>query len=126
MNKSYQLIALGVSLLSLSWIVHALRVRFRPGLRKLPGPKLAAYSRLWNVKTAASGDAHEIFRRLHKRYGNVVRTGPNHVAIADPALISIIYGTNNKYLKVSLERRMRNSCNTIVQTFWNLSNIDVD
>lgn len=102
MNNSYQFTALTALLLSLVWIVSTLRVRFRPGLRKLPGPRLAAYSRLWNVKTAASGNAHESFRRLHKKYGKVVRTGPNHVAIADPAMIPVIYGANNKYLKVSL------------------------
>jgi hypothetical protein len=54
------------------------------------------------MKTAASGDAHKVFQRLHRKYGKVVRTGPNHVAIADPAMIPIIYGIKNNFLKVSL------------------------
>jgi len=94
-----QFTGLASLLLSLIWIASLLRVRFRSGLRNLPGPRLAAYSRLWNVKTAASGDTHEIFRRVHKKYGKLVRVGPNHVAISDPAMIPVIYGTNNKYLK---------------------------
>lgn len=87
-------------LLSLIWIASLVRVRFRPGLRSIPGPRLAAYSRFWNVKNAASGDSHKSFQRLHEKYGKVVRVGPNHVALSDPAMIPIIYGTNNRYLKV--------------------------
>jgi hypothetical protein len=89
-----------VALLFLIWIASLLRLRFRSGLRNIRGPRLAAYSQLWNVKIAASGDAHESFQRLHKRYGKLVRVGPNHVAISDPAMITVIYGTNNKFLKV--------------------------
>lgn len=81
-------------------VVQALRTRFRPGLRQLPGPRLAPYSRLWNLSTAAGGNSHKTFRKLHEKYGKVVRTGPNHVAIADPAMIPVLYGTNNKFLKV--------------------------
>ncbi|KAI9835132.1 MAG: hypothetical protein M1819_002501 [Sarea resinae] len=50
---------------------------------------------------AARGNAHESFRKLHERYGKVVRTGPNHVAISDPAMIPVIYGTNNRFLKTN-------------------------
>jgi hypothetical protein len=91
-----QFVGLAALLLSLTWIASLLRVRFRPGLRNIPGPRLAAYSRLWNVRIAASGDAHESFRRLHEKHGKLVRVGPNHVAISDPAMIPVIYGTNNK------------------------------
>jgi hypothetical protein len=97
-----QFSGLATLLLLLIWIASLLRLRFQPGLRNIPGPRLAAYSRLWNVKIAASGDAHESFQRLHRRYGKLVRVGPNHVAISDPALIPVIYGTNNKFLKASL------------------------
>ena len=99
-NNSIQLVALIAIFLSSIWLSHTLYVRFRPGLRQLPGPRLAAYSRLWNVVNASQGNAHESFQRLHEKYGKVVRTGPNHVAIADPAMIPVIYGTNNKFLKV--------------------------
>lgn len=97
----HQFSALALLFLSLTYIASLLRTRFRPGLRNLPGPRLASYSRLWNIKNAASGNAHESFRRLHERYGRLVRVGPNHVAVSDPGLIPVIYGTNNKFLKVS-------------------------
>jgi hypothetical protein len=89
-----------ITILLVLFVSHSLYVRFRPGLRQLPGPRLAAYSRLWNLLTASRGDAHETFQKLHQKYGKVVRTGPNHVAIADPTMIPVIYGTNNKFLKV--------------------------
>ncbi|PSS28479.1 hypothetical protein M430DRAFT_92974 [Amorphotheca resinae ATCC 22711] len=88
-----------ITILLVLFVSHSLYVRFRPGLRQLPGPRLAAYSRLWNLLTASRGDAHETFQKLHQKYGKVVRTGPNHVAIADPTMIPVIYGTNNKFLK---------------------------
>jgi hypothetical protein len=97
-----QFSALFALLIAFAWVANTVRIRFRPGLRQLPGPRLAAYSRLWNLLTASSGNAHQIFRSLHEKYGKIVRTGPNHVSIADPALIPVLYGTNNKYLKVSL------------------------
>lgn len=80
-----------------------IRSRFKYGIRNIPGPTLAAYSRLWNVFVASSGSAPEIFQDLHQNYGNVVRVGPNHVAISDPAYLPIIYGTNNRFLKVILK-----------------------
>lgn len=85
----------------LVYVVNKLRLRFRSGLRHLPGPRFAAYSRLWNIRTAASGDSHRNFQALHQKYGKVVRVGPNHVSISDPAAIPIVFGTNNKFLKVS-------------------------
>jgi len=96
-----QPISLIAIIIAVVYVVETLRVRFRPGLRQLPGPPLAAYSRLWNIFNAAGGKSHKTFQELHQRYGKVVRVGPNHVSIAEPAMIPIIYGTNNKFLKVS-------------------------
>ncbi|TVY44107.1 Pisatin demethylase [Lachnellula subtilissima] len=97
--SSWQPLALVSIVLVAMLVAKVLRSRFRSGLRQLPGPYLAAYSPLWNITNAASGDSHESFRKLHEKYGQVVRTGPNHVAIADPAMVSVIYGTNNNFLK---------------------------
>jgi hypothetical protein len=92
------LIAIGITILIL--VVNTIGIRFRSGLRELPGPTLAAYSRLWNILTASSGQAHSKFQELHQRYGKIVRVGPKNIAIVDPKLIPVLYGTNNKFLKV--------------------------
>ncbi|KAH7160514.1 cytochrome P450 [Dactylonectria estremocensis] len=44
-------------------------------------------------------DAHNGYRRLHERYGPVVRTAPNVVDISDLTAISTIYSISSKYLK---------------------------
>jgi hypothetical protein len=85
----------------LFYIVTAISSFYRAGLHELPGPRLATFSRLWNVFNIARGNAPQNFQKLHQRYGKIVRIGPNHVSIADPAMIPVIYGINSPHLKIS-------------------------
>jgi hypothetical protein len=73
--------------------------RLRPGLKDIPGPRIAAYTKLWRLYDVYRGDAHTTAVALHKKYGPVVRIGPKHVSLSDPALIPIIYGTKENYTK---------------------------
>lgn len=73
--------------------------KYRTYLVDIPGPAIAAYTDLWRVYDVAKGKAHLTAIRLHQRHGPIVRTGPRHVSIADPSLIPVIYGTQNKFLK---------------------------
>lgn len=41
----------------------------KPTLSSVPGPKLAAWTRFWIVKTLASGHSAQIFVGVNKRYG---------------------------------------------------------
>lgn len=65
---------------------------FHP-LAKYPGPLLAKLSKLWMVFVSSTGKQHEYYARLHERYGNIVRTGPNEVIIRDPTAILPLMGT---------------------------------
>ena len=67
-------------------------IQFFDPLRRVPGPFLAKWSRLWMVHHARKGDMHQKMIELHGKYGKLVRTGPNEVSIADPAAIKTIYG----------------------------------
>jgi hypothetical protein len=87
--------------LLLLYLATAICSFYRPGLRELPGPRLATVSRLWNVFNIAGGNAPKNFQKLHAKYGKIVRTGPYHVSIADPAMIPVIYGINSTHVKVS-------------------------
>ena len=40
-------------------------------------------------------------KALHEKYGPVVRLGPDLLDLDYPGLIKTIYGTDNKYVKVS-------------------------
>ncbi|OBT76525.1 hypothetical protein VF21_05439 [Pseudogymnoascus sp. 05NY08] len=74
---------------------------FRPGLRELPGPVLARFTLLWKVWVHIKGDGHVVYQNIHKRYGPIVRTGPNSVSIGDASMIPEIYLSGHSYLKSS-------------------------
>lgn len=44
---------------------------------------------------------HRTMIKLHKKYGNIVRTGPNEVSIADLSAIKKIYAAGTKFSKSS-------------------------
>ena len=83
------------------YLTASLRAAFRPGLRKLPGPLLARFSGTYRLSLVYGGNALYEYRRLHQKYGTIVRAGPNHVSVSDPAAIPQIYGIGRNYLKVS-------------------------
>ncbi|KXH41590.1 hypothetical protein CSAL01_01092 [Colletotrichum salicis] len=91
--------ALGLVFILLIFIVNALRVAFRPGLSRVPGPFLARFTPLWRVSFVWKGNAHTDYRKLHNKYGPVVRTAPNVVDISDPAALQTIYGITSKFIK---------------------------
>jgi tryprostatin B 6-hydroxylase len=37
--------------------------------------------------------------RLHKKYGDIVRVGPNELTIIDPDAVAAIHGSNSKCIK---------------------------
>lgn len=79
----------------------AVYTQFLDPLRHVPGPFIAKWSRLWMVYHAQKGDMHTTMIELHKKYGKLVRTGPNEVSVADPAVIKTIYGAcfrDNAYM----------------------------
>lgn len=65
---------------------------FHP-LYKFPGPTLNKVTSLRLLHIAYSGRRHLIIARLHEKYGNIVRTGPNTLSINSQAAIAPIYAT---------------------------------
>ncbi|KIW60511.1 hypothetical protein PV05_00723 [Exophiala xenobiotica] len=70
------------------WIIYARH--FHP-LSKIPGPWLASVSRLWYMQQIARGDMQDTQRRLHAKYGPMLRIAPNEVACSSPDAIKSIY-----------------------------------
>ncbi|OKL64465.1 hypothetical protein UA08_00991 [Talaromyces atroroseus] len=60
-------------------------------LGSIPGPFWGRISNLPRVNWVKTGRSHEIHQDLHRKYGDVVRFGPNMVSVADPACIPVIY-----------------------------------
>ncbi|KAL4915852.1 putative benzoate 4-monooxygenase cytochrome P450 [Aspergillus aurantiobrunneus] len=68
-------------------------------LRHIPGPLAASVSNLPRFSWVWGRRAHEIHIDLHRKYGKLVRFGPNMVSVSDPGEIPVIYGFSGKYHK---------------------------
>ncbi|KAJ9606533.1 Cytochrome p-450 [Cladophialophora chaetospira] len=98
---------LGIGILA-CYLIDCFRTALRPGLRSLPGPLSARFFRFYRSSLVFGGTAPEEYRKVHEQYGPIVRVGPNHVSIADPSAIPVIYGigTGSKFLKTNFYNTM--------------------
>lgn len=60
-------------------------------LAPIKGPLTAKWSRLWILYHARKGDLHRVMIDLHRKHGNLVRTGPKEVSVSDPSAVRAIY-----------------------------------
>ncbi|KAM0271872.1 hypothetical protein ACHAQH_008957 [Verticillium albo-atrum] len=68
-------------------------------LARVPGPKLAAVSNVWHALHAREGRMFALGKMLHKKYGPVVRVGPNEVWFDSKEAFKSIYRAGSKYEK---------------------------
>ncbi|KAF9651179.1 cytochrome P450 [Thelephora ganbajun] len=61
-------------------------------LARYPGPVLARISKLWFAHLNWQGKQHVHYRNLHKKYGDVVRVGPNEIMLSDISVIEPLLG----------------------------------
>ncbi|GAD96765.1 predicted protein [Paecilomyces variotii No. 5] len=81
-------------------ILHFGHNYFTPGARSVPGPFFAKLTDLWRYFDVAKGHPETTLYRLHKKYGDYVRLGPNVVSVRNLDALKEIYGINNGYKKV--------------------------
>jgi cytochrome P450 len=79
--------------------VRLLQIRYRHDLRKIPGPFLASFSNIDRIWSVARKDQMKYHISLHRKYGPLVRVGPNHVSISDSNAIQQIYSISTKFTK---------------------------
>ena len=80
---------LGSLLIVIGYVVYE---RFLSPLAGIPGPFSASLSRWWMIKHSLKGDMNRVMIDLHGKYGDLIRTGPNELSIADLSAIRKIYG----------------------------------
>ncbi|KAH6843270.1 cytochrome P450 [Chaetomium sp. MPI-CAGE-AT-0009] len=68
-------------------------------LKKYPGPFLAGWTNLWRLWQVISGEYAPRMKKLHEKYGPIVRIGPNLLDLDIPELYRVIYGTDGKWVK---------------------------
>lgn len=80
-------------------IIRVLLIRYRPGLRKIPGPFLASISNLDRLWSCFGGQQMNYHLKLHDKYGPLVRIGPKHVSFSDGSLIPLLYSISTRFWK---------------------------
>ena len=84
----------------LVFIINSLRIALKPGLKSLPGPLWARVSSLYRVSMVWKGNAPDEYLQVHRKYGPIVRIGPNTVSISDVDAIPVLYGISTRFVKV--------------------------
>jgi hypothetical protein len=97
LSLTLTLFALGAAVLIIQYVVAYLN----SPLKRIPGPTLAKFSNVWRFYNHYGQTHIETQKELHKKYGDVVRLGPNTVSVADASLLKTIYSTRGTFLKVS-------------------------
>ena len=62
--------------------------------------KLIGFTNLWRLRQVLSGDYGPRMKKLHEKYGPIVRIGPNLLDLDFPQLSRTIYCTDPKWKKV--------------------------
>ncbi|GIZ48171.1 hypothetical protein CKM354_001124400 [Cercospora kikuchii] len=68
-------------------------------LRKIPGATTARFTKLWLARQYVKGDFHRTNRRLHAKYGPIVRIAPGYYSIDDFDAAKLLYGHGTKFVK---------------------------
>lgn len=96
--------------ISIAFLGFVVRRKFYHGLHKYPGPFFASFTDLWRFVENFGRRTERTHVQLHRKYGDVVRLGPNALSFADPRAIKEIYGLNKGYVKVCLGSIKPNHC----------------
>ncbi|KAI0013565.1 cytochrome P450 [Xylariaceae sp. FL0662B] len=72
---------------------------FQHPLRHFDGPRLAAVSKLWHFWHMFLTSNHIFLDDIHRKYGSVVRTGPQELTVVDPAVWQAISGPGTTCIK---------------------------
>ncbi|KAF2676486.1 cytochrome P450 [Lentithecium fluviatile CBS 122367] len=80
-------------------LLQALYTRYHGGLNAIPGPFTASFCNYWKVMSVYKSDMPQRNMAVHRKYGPVVRIGPNHVSFASPEALVTIHGSRQAFPK---------------------------
>ncbi|KAI9170601.1 Cytochrome P450 monooxygenase vrtE [Paramyrothecium foliicola] len=80
-------------------VAQRLRVAAKSPLNRYPGPLLAKITDFWRLWLVYHGNYAPDIKRLHEKYGPIVRLGPNLLDLDWPALSKTIYSTDGRWIK---------------------------
>lgn len=81
--------------------IQLIQNKYRHGINQIPGPFFASFTDYWRLLLVWGRRPEVAHRRLHKKYGDLVRIGPKTVLVADWKATKKIYALNAGYIKVT-------------------------
>lgn len=93
-----------ISFSVITFIVLALKQAFKSGLREIPGPWICKFTDAWRFYESYHSRMIETVQDLQKKYGNVVRYGPNIVLLSEKGMYEYIFGFKTDFAKVSIRQ----------------------
>jgi hypothetical protein len=87
------------AIVSLVLIAKIIRNRYGYGISQIPGPFLATITDLWRFVVVWGRRPDRTHLQLHRKYGSLVRLGPNEVSCSDPSALQVIYALNAGLIK---------------------------
>ncbi|KAL7950691.1 cytochrome P450 [Trichoderma barbatum] len=94
----YPFLFLGPALLFAPTVYIVYQCFFSP-IASFPGPFSAKLTKGWRAYTTYRGQWHRELIELHRRYGNVVRIGPNELSVGNPEAFRTIYRASGAFAK---------------------------
>ncbi|KAJ5115372.1 cytochrome P450 [Penicillium alfredii] len=94
-NGSWTVVLVGAYIFSLLSSISIYRLFFHR-LRIFPGPRLAAWTKLWHVWKCRDSRGHHVLEEWYRQYGEFVRTGPAEITIFHPAAYEAMDGPGNR------------------------------
>ncbi|KAK6330384.1 hypothetical protein TWF696_003480 [Orbilia brochopaga] len=80
-------------------VFQLLYTRYKTHLRRVPGPFVASFTNAWRLKANLGRRPEIIHIELHKKYGDLVRIGPNCVSVGAATEVKQIYGITRLFQK---------------------------
>ncbi|KAK3044024.1 hypothetical protein LTS18_002373, partial [Coniosporium uncinatum] len=92
--STFSLLVIGLAVLFI-----ASNVRSYLRLSKFKGPRLAAWSKAWQLQCTWNKNTHWKLKEVCEKYGSVARVGPNELVTSDPDLIMKMSNVRSPYTK---------------------------
>ncbi|KAJ6255970.1 LOW QUALITY PROTEIN: Cytochrome P450 monooxygenase [Drechslerella dactyloides] len=80
-------------------VLQLLYTRYKPHLRRVPGPFIASFTNAWRLNANLGRRPEVIHINLHREYGDLVRIGPNCVSVGAATEVKQIYGITRLFQK---------------------------
>ena len=80
-------------------VIRSLATRYLGSLRKFNGPVLASFTNAWRLNYVYWHRQEPPMLKIHEKYGDIVRLGPNVLAFRQPQAVLDIYGPQGRNFK---------------------------